>query len=56
VDRVGRSLADGAIILLHDAAERDDFEPASVPALPALTALLDRRGLTSVGLDVLLGA
>ena len=33
----------------------DDFEPAAVRALPRLLALLDERGLTSVGLDALLG-
>ena len=55
VERVGRTLVDGAIVLLHDAAEHDDFEPASVRALPQLLALLDERGLTSVGLDALLG-
>lgn len=51
VARVAGSLNDGAIVLLHDAAEHDDFEPASLPALPALLALLDERRLTSVGLD-----
>jgi len=55
VQRVGRTLTAGAIVLLHDAAEHDDFEPASVRALPRLVALLDKRGLTSVGLDALLG-
>lgn len=55
VARVRRTLTDGAIVMLHDAAEHDDFEPASVRALPGLVALLDERGLTSVGLDALLG-
>jgi len=54
VKRIGRTLTDGAIVMLHDAAEHDDFEPASVRALPRLVALLDERGLTSVGLDALL--
>ena len=54
VERVGRTLADGAIVMLHDAAEHDDFEPAAIRALPPLLALLDERGLTSVGLDELL--
>jgi peptidoglycan/xylan/chitin deacetylase (PgdA/CDA1 family) len=54
VRRVSRTLTDGAIVMLHDAAEHDDFEPASVPALPRLVALLDERGLASVGLDALL--
>lgn len=53
--RVRRTLDDGAIVMLHDAAEHDDFEPAAVRALPQLLALLDERGLTSVGLDVLFG-
>ena len=55
VKQVGRTLVDGAIVMLHDAAEHDDFEPAAVRALPRLVALLDERGLTSVGLDALLG-
>src|SRR5262245_45335704 len=53
--RVRRTLEDGDIVMLHDAAEFDDFEPAAVRALPQLLALLDERGLTSVGLDALLG-
>ena len=55
VKRVSRTLIDGAIVMLHDAAEHDDFEPAGVRALPRLVALLDERGLTSVGLDAFLG-
>lgn len=54
VARISGALDDGAIVMLHDAAEHDDFEPASVRALPQLMALLDARGLTSVGLDALL--
>jgi peptidoglycan/xylan/chitin deacetylase (PgdA/CDA1 family) len=44
---------DGAVVVLHDAAEHDDFEPASLSILPRLLAELDARGLTSVGVDVL---
>ena len=44
VKRIGRTLTDGAIVMLHDAAEHDEFEPASVRALPRLVALLDERG------------
>jgi peptidoglycan/xylan/chitin deacetylase (PgdA/CDA1 family) len=55
VKRIGRTLTDGAIVMLHDASEHDDFEPASVRALPRLVALLDERKLASVGLDALLG-
>lgn len=48
---VVRSLDDGAIVLLHDAAENDDFVPAGVLALPALLDELARRGLQSVALE-----
>jgi peptidoglycan/xylan/chitin deacetylase (PgdA/CDA1 family) len=54
VARVARTVSDGAIVLLHDASEHDDFEPASVRALPELLRLLDDREWTSVGLDALL--
>ena len=53
-ERVGRTLVDGAIVMLHDAAERDDYEPASLRALARIVAMLEERGLTSVGLDALL--
>src|SRR5262249_55069386 len=43
VARLARSVTDGAIVMLHDAAEHDDFEPASVRALPELLRLLDDR-------------
>ena len=56
IRRISRALDDGTIVMLHDASEHDDFEPASVRALPRLVALLDARGLTSVGLDVLLAS
>lgn len=51
--RVARGARDGAIVLLHDAAEREDFEPAGVAALPEILAELERRGLSSVTLDEL---
>jgi hypothetical protein len=47
-------MTDGDIVMLHDASEHDDFEPASVRALPELLRLLDERKWTSVGLDMLL--
>jgi peptidoglycan/xylan/chitin deacetylase (PgdA/CDA1 family) len=55
IRRISRTVFDGAIVMLHDAAEHDDFEPAAVPALPELLAVLDQRGLSSVSLDRLLG-
>jgi peptidoglycan/xylan/chitin deacetylase (PgdA/CDA1 family) len=51
--RVERGLRDGAIVALHDSAERDDFEPASVAALPEILEAMARRGLSSVRLDEL---
>jgi peptidoglycan-N-acetylglucosamine deacetylase len=54
VARIAGSLTDGDIVMLHDAAERDDYEPASVRALPAVLRLLDERGWTSVGVDALI--
>jgi peptidoglycan/xylan/chitin deacetylase (PgdA/CDA1 family) len=54
VARVRRGLRDGAIVLLHDAAERDDFIPATLEALPAILDALDERGLRSASLDELL--
>jgi peptidoglycan/xylan/chitin deacetylase (PgdA/CDA1 family) len=36
VARIRRSLRDGSIVLLHDAPERGDREPAAICALPAI--------------------
>ena len=49
--RVVRGLEDGAIVLLHDAAERDDFRPASLDALPRILAAMQQRDLEGVRLD-----
>jgi peptidoglycan-N-acetylglucosamine deacetylase len=51
--RVERGLRDGAIVALHDAAEHDDFEPASIAALPHILQALESRGLSSVRVDQL---
>jgi peptidoglycan/xylan/chitin deacetylase (PgdA/CDA1 family) len=51
-----KSVGDGAVLVLHDAAERDDFQPASLSILPALLAELDARRLVSVGVDSLFSA
>jgi len=48
--RATRALENGAIIVLHDAAERDDRVPASLAVLPELCAEIARRGLTAVTL------
>ena len=51
VKRVVPRLADRAIVLLHDAAEHDDREPAGPLALPTLLAAMRERGLSAVRLD-----
>jgi peptidoglycan/xylan/chitin deacetylase (PgdA/CDA1 family) len=49
--RIVPHLEDGAIVLLHDAAERDDFEPASLKALPRILAAMQNNNLEGVRLD-----
>jgi peptidoglycan/xylan/chitin deacetylase (PgdA/CDA1 family) len=55
VSRVRRGLRDGAIVLLHDAAERDDREPAAVHALPAILDAIAAERLDVVPLRRWLG-
>lgn len=45
----------GAILVLHDAAERDGRSPVAPAALALLLDALDARGLRSVTLDELIG-
>ena len=52
--RVLANLRPGAIVLLHDAAERDDREPVAVTALPAILEECARRGFKCVPLSQLL--
>lgn len=54
-NRVTRKLCDGAIVLLHDAAERGDFIPASLDALPAIFRAARQEQLVFVRLDSWLG-
>jgi peptidoglycan/xylan/chitin deacetylase (PgdA/CDA1 family) len=54
VARIAPGLEPGAIVLLHDSAEHDDFEPASLVALPRLLAVIADKGLSTVTLDELL--
>lgn len=49
--RVTRQLVDGAIVLLHDAAEKDDFTPASIAALPEILRAIRDRNYATVGVD-----
>lgn len=53
--RIAKNLRPGAIVMLHDAAERDDFVPASLEALPLVLAVLEEKNLTSVTVSALLG-
>lgn len=55
VARVERGLAPGAILLLHDAAERDDFSPAVLVALPLVLDAIARRGLRVLPLGFVIG-
>jgi peptidoglycan/xylan/chitin deacetylase (PgdA/CDA1 family) len=55
VARIVPGLADGAIVLLHDAAERDDFRPVSLDALPKILAAMQTKDLEGVRLDAWLG-
>ncbi|MBX3232867.1 MAG: polysaccharide deacetylase family protein [Labilithrix sp.] len=48
--RITARLEDGAIVLLHDAAERDDHEPAGVAALRAVLAGAEDKNLRVVPL------
>jgi peptidoglycan-N-acetylglucosamine deacetylase len=51
VKRVTGGLQPGAIVLLHDASENEDFQPAGVEALPQILAEATRRGLACVTLS-----
>jgi len=51
---LGRA-ADGSIVLLHDAAERGDHDPAGVAALASILEGLKQRGLTVVPLTEWIG-
>lgn len=53
LERATRALENGAILLLHDAAERDDHEPACLPILGELLARMKARGLAAVTVDAL---
>jgi peptidoglycan-N-acetylglucosamine deacetylase len=50
VRRVRRGLEDGAIVLLHDAAERDDRRPAVIAALPGIFDAIAEKNLRVVPL------
>ena len=47
--RVIARLVDGAIVLMHDSSERDNFAPASIAALPKILEAMRERGFRAVG-------
>jgi peptidoglycan/xylan/chitin deacetylase (PgdA/CDA1 family) len=49
--RVRRDLRDGAIVLLHDAPEHGDREPAAVRALPVILDAMAAGGLEAVPVE-----
>lgn len=49
--RVKRGLKDGAVILMHDASEREDRDPASIAALPAIINGMKAKNLPGVRID-----
>ena len=51
VRRVRRGLRDGAIVLLHDAAESGPRTPASLEALPPILQQIETLGLATVGVE-----
>jgi peptidoglycan-N-acetylglucosamine deacetylase len=52
--RTKAALRDGAVLLLHDAAEHDGYEPASLAVLSDLLSEVSRRGLRPVTMSTLL--
>jgi peptidoglycan/xylan/chitin deacetylase (PgdA/CDA1 family) len=48
VRRVTSGLTDGAIVLMHDASEREDFSPAGPDALPPILEAMRARSLEGV--------
>ena len=54
LERATAALENGAeILLLHDAAERDNSVPAGLTVLPELLVRLRARGLSAVTVDAL---
>ncbi|MEO8875834.1 MAG: polysaccharide deacetylase family protein [Polyangiaceae bacterium] len=49
--RVKRGVDHGAIVLMHDASERSDFEPKGPQALPEILELIAQEGIDIVPLE-----
>jgi peptidoglycan/xylan/chitin deacetylase (PgdA/CDA1 family) len=54
-ERIERGLEPGAIVLLHDAAEHDDFTPSALQVLPRVLASLAAKNLKALTLEEMLG-
>nr|QVV57671.1 peptidoglycan-N-acetylglucosamine deacetylase [Myxococcales bacterium] len=54
--RVVRGLEDGAIVLLHDASEREEHTPASLQALPRILEGMRARQLPGVTVEAFVAA
>jgi peptidoglycan/xylan/chitin deacetylase (PgdA/CDA1 family) len=50
-ERLTRAVQGGAVLALHDAAERDDYVPASIAALPKVLSVLREHKLRAVTLS-----
>jgi peptidoglycan/xylan/chitin deacetylase (PgdA/CDA1 family) len=50
-ERLLRALKPGALLAMHDASEHDDYEPASLSALPRVLDALRERSLRAVTLS-----
>jgi peptidoglycan/xylan/chitin deacetylase (PgdA/CDA1 family) len=50
-ERLLRALGPGALLAMHDAAERDDYVPASIAALPRVLEAIRERNLRPVTLS-----
>jgi peptidoglycan/xylan/chitin deacetylase (PgdA/CDA1 family) len=50
-ERLLRALGPGALLAMHDAAERDDYVPASIAALPRVLEAVRQRNLRPVTLS-----
>lgn len=50
-ERLLRALGPGALLAMHDAAERDDYVPASIAALPRVLDAVRQRNLRPVTLS-----
>jgi peptidoglycan/xylan/chitin deacetylase (PgdA/CDA1 family) len=49
--RLRKGIDHGAILLMHDASERDDFEPQGPEALPDVLAMIKGEGIEVVPLE-----